>query len=138
MEQESGGNDTHGNGNPHLNDSPHDEPKKLRREDLKREFEMGDIDRDKRKLQKRLEANRRSAAESRQRRLNLITSLQQTVANMTAVITNLERENSELRHHIDYRRQEQQQQQHLAESPRMMQYHLHSFLSHPGEQGQDR
>ena len=136
MEKESGGNNTHGNGNPHLSDSPHDEPKELRREDFKREFDMGDIDRDKRKLQKRLEANRRSAAESRQRRLNLIASLQQSVANMTAVIANLERENSELRHHFNYRRQEQQQQ-HLAESPRIMQYHLHSLLSHPGEQGKD-
>jgi hypothetical protein len=63
-----------------------------------------DTDYEERKRQKRLEANRRSAATSRQRRLDLIANLQGTVQNMQVTITNLERENNDLRRHVEYRR----------------------------------
>ena len=76
-------------------------------QDEKDQKRIRDAEYDDRKRQKRLEANRRSAAASRQRRLDLIGSLQQTVAGMSVTIANLERENIDLRRHLDYRRMSQ-------------------------------
>ena len=87
--------------------SPAQDPAPPAHEKEKERKRLRDIDYEERKRQKRLEANRRSAAASRQRRLDLIANLQQTVAHMSVTIANLEMENADLRRHVDYRRMSQ-------------------------------